>query len=196
MKRATLLSLLLASACAGAPMALREQAPLPAHARLAQQADAQPAAPLPMRIPIKGVMAGVIDFSAHGVFTTATSEGPLTQDDWVAAGLASVNLIGAATLITSPGAGQKDNAWVADPEWQRLAAAYQDASIRSAAAIRDRDRAEFLRAANVLADTCQTCHDRFRITGQRSPTEFAAQMADRSLLAYARAWPAPAVPHR
>ena len=25
--------------------------------------------PLPLRIPIKGVMAGIIDFSAHGVFT-------------------------------------------------------------------------------------------------------------------------------
>ena len=194
MKRVTLLSLFFACACASVPQPQRASTAPAADIWLAQLTDAAPQAqPLPMRIPIKGVMAGVIDFSAHGVFTTATSEAPLTQNDWIAVSLASINLIGAATLITSAGSGPNDPTWVADPEWRRLANAYQEASVKSAAAIRDRDRSEFLRAANALADSCQSCHDRFRITDRRAPSEFAALMADRRLIAYARAWPAPAI---
>ena len=196
MKRMTLLSLLFASACAGAAPPQRIPEPL-ADAWLVQHGEAAlPAEPLPMRIAIKGVMAGVIDFSAHGVFTTATSEAPLTQDDWTAASLASINLIGAATLITSPGSGPNDPAWVADPEWRQLAKAYQEASVRSAAAIRDRDLDTLLRAANTLADACQACHDRFRITNPRPPAEFAVQMADRGLARHTRAWPAPSGPSK
>ena len=147
--------------------------------------------PLPLRVPIKGVMAGIIDFSAHGIFTTATSETPLTDSDWLAAGLASINLISSATLITSAGAGPDDEAWVANPEWRHWAAAYQEASVDAAVAIRRKDRAAFLSAANDLANTCQSCHDRFRITDQRSRGQYAEQMAPRGLKDFVRAWPQP-----
>lgn len=159
---------------------------------VAQVADQEAQRPLPMRVPIKGVMAGIVDFSAHGIFTTATSEMPLTDSDWLAAGLASINLIGSATLITSPGAGPHDEAWVADPEWRKWAAAYQDASLDTAVAIRSRNRAAFLTAANDLANACQSCHDRFRITDPRTHGQFAEQMAPRSLKQFVRAWPQPA----
>jgi hypothetical protein len=194
MKHVIALSLLFALGCTGLPPSADAQATPAPGIQLSQEREGAPrAAPLPLRIPIKGVMAGVIDFSAHGVFTTATSEAPLAQDDWVAVGLASINLIGSATLITSAGSGPNDSAWIADPEWRRWATAFQQASVQSAAAIRDRDRGAFLRAANNLADACQSCHERFRINDRRSPSEFASQMADRSLAAYLRAWPAPAV---
>ena len=193
MYRVIALSLLLASGCAGgAPQPEAYPSPLPG-VRLTQVAGADPQTPpLPMRIPIKGVMTGVIDFSAHGVFTTATSANPLTKDDWVAVSLASINLIGSATLITTAGSGPSDTAWVADPEWRKWAKAFQEASLKSAAAIRNEDRKALLEAANDLADACQSCHEQFRVTGRRSPSEFAAEMADRKLAPYARAWPAPA----
>jgi Cytochrome C' len=138
-------------------------------------------------------MAGIIDFSAHGVFTTATSEIPLTEDDWLAAGLASTNLIGSATLITSPGAGPNDAEWVANPEWQRWAKTFQQASIDTAIAVKRKNRSAFLGAANNLAGACQSCHEQFRITDRRGASEFASLKTDPDLAAYIRAWPSPEV---
>lgn len=158
---------------------------------LAQAPDQESPPPLPMRVPIRGVMAGIIDFSAHGVFKTAMSETPLTDNDWTAAGLASINLISSATLITSPGAGPNDEAWVAEPEWREWAAAYQQAGVNAAIAIRRKDRAAFITAANDLANACQSCHDRFRVTDPRSHSQYAEQMTPRSLKEFSRAWPQP-----
>ena len=117
----------------------------------AQLVEAPP--PLLLRVPIKGVMAGVVDFSAHGVFTTAISEMPLTEGDWLAAGLASINLIGSATLITLPGTGPHDAEWVSDPDYRHWAEAMQSASISAGAATLRKDRAGFLAAANRIALT-------------------------------------------
>jgi hypothetical protein len=149
-------------------------------------------APLPLRVPLKGVMAGIIDFSAHGIFTTATSDMPITDVDWLAVGFASINLISSATLITSPGAGPNDEAWVTEPEWQLWAAAYQTAGIDAAVAIRHKDRGALLTSANDLANACQSCHDRFRVIDARTQGQYAEQMAPRSLKEFVRAWPQPA----
>lgn len=191
MKYAFFALLFLAGGCVGASKTFSSVAPEELPIILAQVGSNKPGEPLPMRIPIKGVMAGIIDFSAHGVFTTATSEVPLTEDDWLAAGLASINLIGSATLITSHGPGPNDAIWVADPEWQFWAKAFQKASVDAAMAIKDKNRPDFLRAANDLANACQSCHDRFRITDQRPASEFAMATSRGNLGGYLRAWPAP-----
>ena len=128
---------------------------------------------LPLRIPIRGVMAGVMDFSAHGVFESATSDMPLTDKDWLAAGLASINLIGSATLITMPGTGPHDSEWVADPEWRRRAQEMQSASIAAGVGITKKDRTAFLKAADRLAVACQSCHDRFRPEAPLTNSQFA-----------------------
>jgi hypothetical protein len=130
--------------------------------------------PLPLRVPIKGVMAGVVDFSAHGVFTSATSERPLTEDDWLAAGLASINLIGSSTLITLPGTGPHDAEWVSDPDYRRWAEAMQSASISAGAATVRKDRAGFLAAANRIAIACQSCHAMYRSDIPSAASHFAA----------------------
>ncbi|MBP9234220.1 MAG: cytochrome c [Hyphomonadaceae bacterium] len=145
--------------------------------------------PLPLRIPIKGVMAGIIDFSAHGVFTLAISDKPLTDSDWTAAGLASINLIGSASLITLPGSGPDDADWIATPEWQVWAKTFQQASITTAIAIRGKNQAGFLAAANTLADACQSCHSRFRTIGRPDASEMASKPAPAELAAFVRAWP-------
>jgi hypothetical protein len=130
---------------------------------------------LPLRVPIKGVMAGIIDFSAYGIFETATHEMPLTDDDWLAAGLAAINLIGSTTLITSAGTGPQDAEWVADPDWRRWATEMQAVSIDAGIAIRQKDRGSYLAAANRLAGACRSCHDRFR---PDAPIRGATQLAD------------------
>lgn len=133
--------------------------------------------PMPLRVPIKGVMAGVIDFSAHGVFVTATSEEPLKKEDWLAAGLASINLIGASSLITLPGTGPHDADWVAEPSYRHWAEAMQAASTSAGAATARKDRIGLLDAANRLATVCQSCHDMFRPDIPSAASQFAAREA-------------------
>lgn len=117
---------------------------------------------LPLRVPIRGVMAGIVDFSAHGVFKTATTEDELSESDWIAAGYAAINLISASTLITTPGTGPQDKSWVDDPSWRLFATDLQAASIEAGIAISRRDREKFLAAADEIADACASCHSRFR----------------------------------
>jgi hypothetical protein len=132
--------------------------------------------PLPLRVPILGVMAGTIDYSAYGLFSVATTDRRLSEDDWLAAGLAAVNLIAATTLITSEGSGPNDAAWVADPSWRGWADAMQKASLDAAIAVREKDRAALLSSANQIAQACQSCHRQFR---PDLPIESARQYAER-----------------
>jgi hypothetical protein len=170
--------LLAAAACAGCEVLQDKR--LPREAEVAPPPNVRPIAlvetppPLPLRAPIKGVMAGVVDFSAHGVFTTATSEMPLTESDWLAAELASINLIGSATLITLPGTGPQDAEWVSDPDYRHWAEAMQSASISAGAATLRKDRAGFLAAANRIAIACQSCHSIYRPDIPSAASQFAA----------------------
>jgi len=170
-------TMLSVAACSTHPsdltVARHESAP-PQSANLKQlMAAGMPSQPLRLRVPIRGIMAGVIDFSAHGVFETSTSEMPLTENDWLAAGLASINLIGSTTLITTAGTGPDDAEWVSDPEWRQWAQTMQSASISAGTAIARRDRVAYLNAANHLADACQSCHKRFRPEAPLSNSQFA-----------------------
>jgi hypothetical protein len=172
------LGLLAAAACAGCvvyqgkrlPRDAEAPPPMPNVQKIALLDTPQP---LPLRVPIKGVMAGVVDFSAHGVFTSATSEMPLTDDDWLAAGLASINLIGSATLITLPGTGPHDAEWVSDPDYRRWAEAMQSASISAGAATVRKDRAGLLAAANRIAVACQSCHAMYKPDIPSAASQFA-----------------------
>jgi len=121
-------------------------------------------------------MAGIVDFSAHGVLSTATSKDELTENDWTAASLAAINLIGSATLITSAGTGPKDRAWVANPEWRKWAELLQRSSNEAGLAIQRKDRPALLDASYRLATSCQSCHAAFRIEPPSLNKEFAAAL--------------------
>ena len=115
-----------------------------------------------MRVPIRTGMAGIIDFSSHGVCATATSESALSDNDWLAAEHASLNLVSAATLIMTPGSGPNDRSWVEDPDWRRFAFGMQTSSINAGVAVRQKNRPALLASADRLAQACQSCHDQFR----------------------------------
>lgn len=138
-------------------------------------------------MPIHGVMIGVIDFSSFGVFLSATTERPLSEKEWNAAGLAALNLIGASTLITIAGTGPNDAKWTADPAWRQSASNMQAASVAAAIAVRSRNRDALTSAANTLADACQACHAKFR--GDLPPV--TRQALDASILP-AKLWKQPA----
>jgi len=167
---------LIATACA------TPRATTPAAPETASLADQHP--PLPLRMPIAGVMLGVIDFSSHGLFKIATSEGVPSTQDWYAAGLASLNLIGSSTLITLPGTGDKDDVWVGDPRWRTFASTMQGASVDAGIASRNRDQVALLLAADRLAKACQACHDVFRPELPKvAVTQFASNLASPSAVA-------------
>jgi hypothetical protein len=132
-------------------------------------------------MPIAGVMLGVMDFSSHGLFKIATSEGAPSTRDWYAASLAALNLIGSSTLITLPGTGDHDDAWVGDPRWRAFASAMQGASVDAGIATRNRDQVALLLAADRLAEACQACHDVFRPELPKvAVTQFASRDAGRA----------------
>ncbi|MBI1362285.1 MAG: hypothetical protein GC155_18575 [Alphaproteobacteria bacterium] len=154
---------------------------------LASHAAAQTVAPvpaatpitghvLPLHVPIRAVMAGIIDFSAFGVEKAAHATEPLNDKDWLSVGLAALNLVGASTLITLPGTGPNDATWVADPEWTKWAADMQTSATNVAIAVRRQDRAALNLAAADLGAACQSCHSQFRDASPGSgDTRLAAQ---------------------
>src|SRR5687767_9637572 len=109
------LLLLLAAGCSPpAKIVAAALVPIPA----VIPATAPVAQALPLSVPINAVMVAMVDFAADGIWRPAVSETPLTNNQWLLAEQDAVNLVAAATLITTPGTGLNDAAWVADPDWR------------------------------------------------------------------------------
>ena len=64
-------------------------------------------------------------------------------------------------LMQVAGTGPMDAEWVADPEWQRLAAQLEQDGIRAVNAVRSRNIELMQRAGGQLIETCESCHQRF-----------------------------------
>lgn len=143
----------------------------PAHVQPTDATDK--AEPLPLLVPYRGLMVGMIDWSSYGIFQLATNGKPLTDSDWNAAGLAAVNLIAISSLLTTPNSNADDHRRLADPAWLGLAADFQNASVMVAMSVEGRNRSDFSRTADLLADTCQACHDKFRVLPPKDTSQFA-----------------------
>lgn len=117
-----------------------------------------PASPLPMPIPIGAVMAGIVNESSFAVFRAATADQELTEADWLRIGSAAIDLVGASTLVTIPGTGPDDEAWVSDPQWMQASADMQEASMAVGRAANAQDAAALRDATAQLAQSCQSCH--------------------------------------
>ena len=116
---------------------------------------------LPLGVSILAVMAGSIIRSSTDIFRAATSAKDLSPGDWLQVSEAAVDLIAAATLITTPGTGPNDGAWVADPRWLKPSTEMQAAGVIASIAARNKDRAALTDAAARLAQSCQSCHMSF-----------------------------------
>jgi len=168
----TMASFLLLAACDRSPAAQT----LPANPVAVVQLTASDAeGPLPLLVPYRGLMVGIIDWSSYGIFHLATSDQPLSESDWTGAGLAAVNLIAISSLLAMPNSNVDDHRRLADPAWLGMAADLQNASVFVAMAVEAHDRADFSRAADMLADTCQSCHDRFRVLPSNGTSRFAVR---------------------
>ncbi len=118
-------------------------------------------APLQLRLPILAVMTGAINRASYPIFEATTSGRELHDDAWLEIGQAAIDLVGAASLITLPGTGRTDAAWVADPNWLRFSSDMQSASIAVGLAAANKDRTALTESTARLAQSCQSCHIQF-----------------------------------
>lgn len=166
---ASLAALLLTAACDRSPAA---QTPVGQSLRIRAHADAGEDY-IPLLVPYQGLMAGIADGSARQIFHHAAAAAPLDDEDWTAAGLAAVNIIAATTLLSMKGSGPQDARRHADPEWRGLVEDLQNASVFVALAVQQRDRQALNHMSDLLAKSCQSCHDKFRVPPSPDTSRFA-----------------------
>jgi hypothetical protein len=172
-----LVAFLVAAACLAACLAACDATPSatasPPAAAPVDTAGAvtPPETTLPLRIPLLAVMNGAVAQSAGEVFSAATAAAEPDAVTWQRLSAAAVDLVGNATLITLPGTGPEDAAWIADPRWRPLAADMQDAGFAVGVAAQSHDRAALTLASSRLAQSCQSCHMVFSSRLLTSPPE-------------------------
>ncbi len=118
--------------------------------------------PLPLGVSINAVMVALVDFAADGVWRPAALETGLTTDQWLLAEQDAINLIASATLITTPGTGDNDAAWVKDPDWRRWATEMQVVALEAKAAVDAKDQERLRLVGDRLVELCQACHQKFK----------------------------------
>jgi hypothetical protein len=118
--------------------------------------------PLPLPVSINAVMVAQLDFAADGIWRPAASLVPLTDAQWLLAEQDAVNLISAATLITTVGTGDNDAVWVRDSEWRRWASEMQTVALEAKSAVDSRDKERLALVGDRLVELCQACHQKFK----------------------------------
>lgn len=121
----------------------------------------QDAAPLPLRISISGVMIGLVHDAASPVFRHARSGHPLNEGQWREIMVGAINLIGAASLVSMEGAGDRDAARAASPDWRIWAKELQTEGVALARVAQNRDQAGLAEVSQTIFTTCQSCHAQF-----------------------------------
>ncbi|MEX2335588.1 MAG: hypothetical protein WD600_15105, partial [Pseudohongiella sp.] len=86
---------------------------------------------------------------------------PQNENDWRELEHLAFQVQVGGGLMQAAGTGPMDAEWVADPEWQRLAAQLEQDGIRAVNAVRSRNVALMQRAGGQLIETCESCHREF-----------------------------------
>jgi hypothetical protein len=107
-------------------------------------------------------MVALVDFSADGIWRPAASDLSLSDDQWLLAEQDAYNLIAATTLMTIPGTGSNDAAWVKDPDWRRWTSEMQVVAMEAKAAVEAKDQERLRLVGDRLVELCQACHQKFK----------------------------------
>jgi hypothetical protein len=116
-------------------------------------------------IPMKELMAHVIDNAADGVwlnqgwilFYTHTEElFPTTDEGWMRTSNAAVTLAEASNLLLLPGRPPDDH-----PRWVEASHQLYDAAMRAHEAAEVRDKEAFFKAGSDIYEACTSCHSRY-----------------------------------
>jgi hypothetical protein len=65
-------------------------------------------------------------------------------------------------LVSVPGAGARDAAWVSSPGWQKWARALSDGGLAAMKASQAKNLEQLIAANGQLVDACEGCHKEFK----------------------------------
>lgn len=111
-------------------------------------------------VSLNDVMVAMVNKATDPVWTSAWNN-PQNDRDWRELEHLAFQVQVGGSLMQVAGTGPMDAEWVADPEWQRLAAQLEQDGIRAVNAVRSRNIELMQRAGGQLIETCESCHRRF-----------------------------------
>jgi hypothetical protein len=124
-------------------------------------------------LPLKELMAHVIDYNAFGVWHNQgwliDAEGehelfPTDDAGWFAAESAAISLAEASNVLLLPGRPPDD-----DPRWVEYTHALYDAAMKVQATAETRDKQAFFDAGGDLYQACVQCHNHYIIGDEPGP---------------------------
>lgn len=113
-----------------------------------------------LSVSLNDVMVAMVNKAADPAWTT-TWNNPQSDRDWRELEHLAFQVQIGGGLMQVAGTGPMDAEWVADAEWQRLAAQLEQDGIRAVNAVRSRNIELMQRAGGQLIETCESCHQRF-----------------------------------
>lgn len=123
----------------------------------ASQAGSQgPALP----VSLNDVMVAMVNKATDPAWTVRWND-PQDESDWRELEHLAFQVQIGGGLMQAAGTGPMDAEWVADDEWQRLAAQLEQDGIRAVNAVRSRNVELMQRAGGQLIETCESCHQEF-----------------------------------
>jgi cytochrome c556 len=129
-----------------------------AGAVLAQPPNAANEPPRPS-VPIKELMETTITEASNTLW--GAYDPPTSPEQWAELEKAALALIDATKVNAVGGTGPMDAEWVKQPAWKPFNDAMLHASEAALAAIRAKNHAALLEAADVLYPPCEGCHLQF-----------------------------------
>ncbi len=120
--------------------------------------------PIAPRTSLQEVMIGLVDHAAHGIWDLERPERESEEEiDWDEILHQATQLVASGSYISWGGTGEMDANWAQRTGWRAFSEDMIDAGIRAydAAIIQDLDGV--LAAGDELADTCNGCHQEYRL---------------------------------
>ena|SRR3978361_684427 len=120
-------------------------------------------APRPLAVPLTllEIMRANVEIPAEGIWAVE-NEDKLSDEQWALAEQDAINIIAAATFISTGGTGKKDREWVANADWQNWVKDVQATGLEIRADVKAKDLKKLAEAGDHLVDVCQSCHDKYR----------------------------------
>lgn len=122
-----------------------------------------PSPPVPRALPISmlDMMRASVEIPSSGLWAIQSAE-KLSDEDWLLVDQDAADLAASTTLMSMPGAGKNDAAWVANADWQAWTAEVRNTALEARAAGEAKDQARLSTALDHLTEVCQACHDKYR----------------------------------
>lgn len=119
---------------------------------------------LKLPISINAAMVALTDHSADYLFAPGNGDMPRDDHDWDLVRSSAYDMALAGTVLQIEGTGAEDAAWVANPEWKKLA---EDLTGLGQEAVnlsteKSTDQAKWQALGDKLVQNCLACHEKFK----------------------------------